>query len=158
MDLRSKTLDFPDLLRSWSYFCSDWPSAPGVAFLICNSEQRTDLAITLCFGALGLVLQTGAIHKIHTHAGAEVVMQHARQSKALGIRVTESAAVRLTSSSVLNAHCNETSVLSHPPESAGHSFSGETAQRPPRLTGPPDRNGKKARAANCSRYGNHKNH
>lgn len=115
-------------------------------------------AITLYFGALGLVLQTGAIHEIHSHtqAGAEVVMQHARQSKALGIRVTESAAVRLTSSSVLNAHCNETSVLSHPPESAGHSFSGETAQRPPRLTGPPVRDGKKARAANCSRYGNHK--
>lgn len=64
-------------------------------------------------------------------------MQHTRQSKTLGIRVTESAAVRLTSSSLLNAHCNETSVLSHPPESAGHSFSGETAQRPLHLTGPP---------------------
>ena len=54
-------------------------------------------------------------------------MQHARQSKALGIRVTESAAVHLTSSSVLNVRCNETLGLSHPPESAGHSFSGMTA-------------------------------
>lgn len=48
---------------------------------------------------------------------------HVHQSKALGIHVTESAAVRRTSSSVSNVHCNETSELSHPPESAGRTVS-----------------------------------
>lgn len=83
-----------------------------------------------------------------------MVMQHARQSKALGICVTESAAVRLTSSSVLNVHRNEASGLSHPAESAGHSFSGETAA--PASHGAAGSRRDKARAANCSRYGNPK--
>lgn len=112
----------------------------------------------MSFVALVLPLQTGVVHETHTHTrihtGAEVVMQHARQSKALGIRVTESAAVRLTSSSVLNVHCNETSGFSHPPESAGHSFSGETVvPASDRATGS---RRDKMRAAMCSRYGNRK--
>lgn len=86
-----------------------------VAFLICNSEQGR-ICDQSVFGALVLTLQTGAAHEIHTRRRRSGDATRTPK-QTLGIRVTESAAVRLTSSSVLNMHCNETSELSHPPVS-----------------------------------------